>query len=70
MLNEQARAVLKDSSASGSAGRKRNKNDEGKKDDKAGEDEKDKQTDCLEGERAEESGPSIRMKEEVRLRAI
>ncbi|KAM9345125.1 S1 RNA-binding domain-containing protein 1 [Symphorus nematophorus] len=35
-----------------------------KKDHKAGEDKGEVQTDCLVGERAEESGPSIRMKQE------
>lgn len=57
---------LKDSGASGLAGTKRKKNDEGKKDDIAGEDKEKKQTDCPDEETAEESGPSVRMKEEVR----
>lgn len=63
----QAPKVLKDSGASGLAGTKRKKIDEGKKDDKAGEDKGEEETDCPEVERTEASGPSIRMKEEVRL---
>ncbi|XP_034465009.1 S1 RNA-binding domain-containing protein 1 isoform X2 [Hippoglossus hippoglossus] len=51
-------AARKDSGGSGLAGTKR------KKDDKAGEDKGEKQTDGTEGWRAEESGPSISMKEE------
>lgn len=62
----QVAKVLKDSGASGLAGTKRKKNDEGKKDDIAREDKEKKQTDCPEEETAEESGPSVRMKEEVR----
>ncbi|XP_044069334.1 S1 RNA-binding domain-containing protein 1 [Siniperca chuatsi] len=64
VAERKTKKVLKDSGAPGIAGTKRKKIDEGKKDDKAGEDKGDEQTDCLEGERAEESGPSIRMKEE------
>ncbi|XP_070697267.1 S1 RNA-binding domain-containing protein 1 [Pempheris klunzingeri] len=54
----------KDSGAPRLAGTKRKKKDEGTNDEKIGEDKGEKQTDCTEGERAEESGPSIRMKEE------
>ncbi len=66
----QAPKVLKDSGASGLAGTKRKKTDEGKKGDLCEGDKGEKQTDCPEEEGAEESGPSIRMKEEVRLMAI
>lgn len=66
----QAPKVLKDSGASGLAGTKRKKIDEGKKDDMGGGDKGEKQTDCPVEERAEESGPSVRMKEEVRLMDI
>ncbi|KAM8738438.1 S1 RNA-binding domain-containing protein 1 isoform 1-T1 [Acanthopagrus schlegelii] len=57
----QAAKVQKGSGARGLAGTKRKKSDE---DDKLGEDKGEKQTDCPEVETAEESGPSIRMKEE------
>uniref|UniRef100_A0A8C9YW61 S1 RNA binding domain 1 n=1 Tax=Sander lucioperca TaxID=283035 RepID=A0A8C9YW61_SANLU len=49
----QAPKVLKDSGASGLAGTKRKKIDEGKKDDKAGEDKGEEETDCPEVERTE-----------------
>lgn len=55
----QVAKVLKDSSASGLARTKRKKTEVTK-------DEAQKQTDCPERERAEESKPNIRMKEEVR----
>ncbi|KAF1375532.1 hypothetical protein PFLUV_G00221180 [Perca fluviatilis] len=60
----QAPKVLKGSGASGLTGTKRKNIDESKKDDKAGEDKGEEETDCPEVERTEESGPSIRMKEE------
>ncbi|XP_074501373.1 S1 RNA-binding domain-containing protein 1 [Sebastes fasciatus] len=60
----QARKVPKSPGAPGLAGRKRKNIDEGKKDDKVGEDKGGKQMDCPEGETAKESGPSIRTKEE------
>ncbi|KAM7408426.1 hypothetical protein PAMA_002243 [Pampus argenteus] len=60
----QAPTLLKDPGASGLAGTKRKKTDEGKNDDKAREGEEEKPTDCPEGERANESTPSIRTKEE------
>ncbi|XP_045926143.1 S1 RNA-binding domain-containing protein 1 isoform X3 [Micropterus dolomieu] len=59
----QAAKVLKGTCAPELAGTKRKKIDE-KKNDEAGEDKGDKLTDCPERERTEESGPSIRMKEE------
>ncbi|XP_071336250.1 S1 RNA-binding domain-containing protein 1 [Trachinotus anak] len=61
--NTEVPTILKDSGASVLAGSKRKKHGDGKKD-KGGGDEAEKQTDCAEGERAEESGSSIRMKEE------
>lgn len=60
----QAVKVQKGSGARGLAGTKRKKSDE---DEKPGEDKGEKQTGCPEVETAEESGPSIRMKEEVRV---
>lgn len=65
----QVAKVLKDSSTSGLARTKRKKN-EVKKDDASGEDEVQKQTHCPERERAEDSKPNIRMKEEVSHRYI
>ncbi|KAK9541323.1 hypothetical protein VZT92_001376 [Zoarces viviparus] len=56
--------VLKDSGTPVLAGAKRKHIDEGKTDDKAAENKGAKQPDRPEGEKAEESGPSIRMKEE------
>uniref|UniRef100_UPI0037E8AED0 S1 RNA-binding domain-containing protein 1 n=1 Tax=Semicossyphus pulcher TaxID=241346 RepID=UPI0037E8AED0 len=58
----QAAKVPRDPGAPRLAGTKRKKID--KKDDKAGEDKGEKQTDGHEGNMAEEGGPSIRMKEE------
>ncbi|XP_068575021.1 S1 RNA-binding domain-containing protein 1 [Cebidichthys violaceus] len=60
----QAPKVLKDSGAPVSTGAKRKRIDEGKRNDKSAENKGAKQPDCPEGEKAEESGPSIRMKEE------
>ncbi|KAM7385357.1 hypothetical protein PAMP_001444 [Pampus punctatissimus] len=60
----QAPTLMKDPGASGLAGTKRKKTVEGKNDDKAGEGEEEKPTDCPEGEGVNESTPSIRMKEE------
>ncbi|XP_042358215.1 S1 RNA-binding domain-containing protein 1 [Plectropomus leopardus] len=59
----QALKVAKDRGASGLAGAKRKNIDEGKNDDKAGEDEGEEQTDGPVGEKADH-GPSIGMKEE------
>nr|XP_046258077.1 S1 RNA-binding domain-containing protein 1 [Scatophagus argus] len=59
-----AAKILKDFVTPGLAGRKRKTNDVDKKDDNAIEDKGEKQTDCPEGETAEESGPSIRVKQE------
>lgn len=63
-----AARVLKDPGAPGLAGTKRKKKYDGKMD-TVGEDKGEKQIDCPQGEMAE-SGPSVRMKEEVRLEAI
>ncbi|KAK5854269.1 hypothetical protein PBY51_015354 [Eleginops maclovinus] len=61
----QTPKVVKGSRTSVLAGTKRKNNiDEGKKDDKAAEDKEEKHADFPEGQRAEESGPSIKMKEE------
>lgn len=51
-------------------GVKRKNIDEGEKDYTAAEKKEEKQTDCLKEERAEKSGPSSRMKSEVRLTPI
>ncbi|XP_067466647.1 S1 RNA-binding domain-containing protein 1 isoform X2 [Thunnus thynnus] len=60
----RAPTLLKDPAASGLAGTKRKKIDEGKNDDEPGQGDGGKPTDCPEGERAKEGEPSIRMKEE------
>ena len=57
---KKASTVMKDSGASVTVGTKRMEKD----------DKRENQTECPKGERAEESGPSIRMKEEVRLMPI
>ncbi|XP_040904982.1 S1 RNA-binding domain-containing protein 1 [Toxotes jaculatrix] len=60
----RAPTMLKNSGTSAVAGRKRKKNDDVKNDDMAEEDKIENQTKCPEGEGAQESGQSNRMKEE------
>ncbi|KAK1905508.1 S1 RNA-binding domain containing protein 1 [Dissostichus eleginoides] len=60
----QASKVVKGSRTSVLAGTKRKNIDEGKNDDKAAENKEERHTDCPKEERAEESGPSTKMKKE------